>query len=111
MEIAWLINPDWLMTRPPGSGFQVLRSSPTVGGTLTVANAGAVTRELGMIELVVVACLMTGQPRCEAFHLPFLGTMELRECIAKQPVFELVRWAREHPGWTIRKWTCGPPSA
>jgi hypothetical protein len=64
-----------------------------------------------MVELVVVACLMTGQPKCESFHLPFLGGMELRDCSVKQPVFELVRWAREHPDWTIRKWTCGPPSA
>jgi hypothetical protein len=64
-----------------------------------------------MVEIVVLACLMTAPPRCEAFHLPFLGAMEIRECLVKQPLYELVRWAREHPDWSIRKWTCGRPSA
>lgn len=64
-----------------------------------------------MVELVVVACLMTEPKRCEAFHLPFLQALDLASCTAKPPVLEVVRWATEHPDWTIRKWTCGAPSA
>jgi hypothetical protein len=64
-----------------------------------------------VVELVVVACLMAEPKRCEAFHLPFLRALVVAECVAKQPVIEVVRWAREHPDWTVRKWTCGPPSA
>jgi hypothetical protein len=68
-----------------------------------------------VVELVVVACLIVAPivapTRCEAFHVPFLRTLKVSECVAGQQTFEIVRWARAHPGWTIKKWTCAPPRA
>lgn len=64
-----------------------------------------------MVELVVLACLMAEPQRCEEFHMPFLRTLEVADCLTKQPTLEIVQWASEHPGWKIRKWTCGPPRA
>jgi hypothetical protein len=43
--------------------------------------------------------------------MPFLRSLEASDCLTKQPTFEIVQWASEHPGWKIRKWTCGPPRA
>ena len=62
-----------------------------------------------MAELVVLACLLTQPQHCEEFILPYLQPTVALGCMTKQPTFEIVQWAREHPGWTIRKWTCGPP--
>lgn len=41
--------------------------------------------------------------------MPFLRHTVVADCVTKQPTFEIVQWATEHPGWTVRKWTCGPP--
>jgi hypothetical protein len=62
-----------------------------------------------VVELVVLACLMIRPQHCEEFHMPFLRQMAVADCLTKQPTFEIVQWATEHPGWTIKKWTCGPP--
>ena len=64
-----------------------------------------------VVELVVLACLLT-QPRyCEEFHVPFLQPTVAFPCLGKQPTSEVVQWAIEHPDWSIKRWTCGPPSA
>jgi hypothetical protein len=65
----------------------------------------------GVIELVVLACLLAEPQHCEEFHVPFLPTTLAPPCVTKQPTYEIVQWAITHPGWTIRKWTCGPPRA
>ena len=64
-----------------------------------------------MVELVVLACLMAEPRTCEEFHMPFLRPMAVSECMTKPPTIEVIRWANEHPLWTIKKWTCGPPRA
>jgi hypothetical protein len=64
-----------------------------------------------MVELIVLACLMADPKHCEEFHMPFLQSMAVSECVSKPPTLEVVRWATEHPSWTIKKWTCGPPRA
>lgn len=61
-----------------------------------------------MVELVVLACLMVEPTRCEEFHMPFLQPARVA-CMAKPASLEVIRWAIEHPSWTIKKWTCGPP--
>jgi hypothetical protein len=52
---------------------------------------------------------MAEPQRCEEFHMPFLRHTVVADCVTKQPTFEIVQWATEHPGWTVKKWTCGPP--
>lgn len=64
-----------------------------------------------MVELVVLACLLTRPQYCEEFHVPFLQYTVNAACVTKQPTFEIVRWAMAHPNWSIKKWTCGPPRA
>lgn len=63
-----------------------------------------------MIELVLLACLL-GQPqRCEQYFVPTAPQMSLVECMFSGQ-FQVVQWHEEHPGWVIRRWTCGPPRA
>ena len=64
-----------------------------------------------MVELVVLACLMAGRSTARSSICRSCGTMAVADCVTKQPTFEIVQWATEHPGWTIKKWTCGPPRA
>ena len=58
------------------------------------------------IELVISACLsMSGE--CREFRLlydPY--EVSLMTCmIAGQP--EVARWQGAHPGWDVRRWSCG----
>jgi hypothetical protein len=63
-----------------------------------------------MIELVLVACLL-GQPqRCEQHFVPTAPQMSLVECVFSGQ-FQVVQWHEQHPGWVIRRWTCGAPRA
>jgi hypothetical protein len=62
-----------------------------------------------VVELVVLACLLTRPQHCEEFHVPFPQVTAVRACVTKQPTFEIVQWAIEHPDWSVRKWTCGAP--
>jgi hypothetical protein len=66
---------------------------------------------LEVVELVVLACLMAEPRKCEEFQMPFLRPMAVSECMTKPPTLEVIQWANEHPLWTIKKWTCGPPRA
>jgi hypothetical protein len=53
---------------------------------------------------------MARPQHCEEFHMPFLRPVAV-ECMAKPTTLEVIQWANEHPLWTIKKWTCGPPRA
>jgi hypothetical protein len=64
-----------------------------------------------VVELVVLACLLTRPQYCEEFHVPFLQPTVAFACLTKQPTSEVVQWAIAHPDWAIKKWTCGPPGA
>lgn len=64
-----------------------------------------------MVELIVLACLLSEPQHCEEFHMSFLRPMVVAECVTKQPTFEIVRWASDHPRWKVMRWTCGPPRA
>jgi hypothetical protein len=58
-----------------------------------------------MIELLIVACLGTGECR-DAPLLYDARDVSLMTCmVAGQG--EVVRWQAENPGWTVRRWTCG----
>lgn len=58
-----------------------------------------------MLELVIAACLATGD--CRDFpQLYDPRDVSLMMCVAGGQV-EVARWASEHPDWTVRRWRCG----
>lgn len=59
-----------------------------------------------MMELVFVACLDAEPARCERRAIQFID-LAATTCVIEAQ-FELVRWASEHPGWTVSRWSCQP---
>jgi hypothetical protein len=61
--------------------------------------------EVDMIELVIAACLATGE--CRESRLTYdARDVSLMTCmIAGQP--QVARWQQEHPAWRIKRWHCG----
>lgn len=57
-----------------------------------------------MIELIIAACLATGQ--CQESRLVYdASDISLMTCmIAGQT--EVARWQQQHPKWQIRGWRC-----
>lgn len=58
-----------------------------------------------MIELVIAACLATGE--CKESHLTYdARDVSLMTCmIAGQA--EIARWQQQYPAWRVRRWHCG----
>lgn len=58
-----------------------------------------------MIELVIAACLMTGE--CRETKLTFEAQdVSLMTCmIAGQG--EIARWHNQHSDWKVKRWHCG----
>lgn len=63
-----------------------------------------------MIELVLLACLLKEPSRCEQHYLPTAQTMGMMECVMAGQL-HVVQWHAQHPGWVVRRWTCGMPRA
>jgi hypothetical protein len=63
-----------------------------------------------MIELVLLACLLKEPSRCEQHYVPTAETTGMMACVLSGQ-FQLVQWREQHPGWVIRRWTCGAPRA
>ena len=57
-----------------------------------------------MIELVIAACLMSGE--CQESRLTYdANEVSLLTCmIAGQA--EVARWQQDHPAWRVRRWRC-----
>ncbi|GLS32413.1 hypothetical protein SAMN04488498_11792 [Mesorhizobium albiziae] len=57
-----------------------------------------------MIELVIAACLATGE--CQESRMTYAASdVSLMTCmIAGQA--EIARWQQQHPGWRIKRWRC-----
>ena len=60
-----------------------------------------------MIELAFTICLTAAPDACEERSLLFSGISPER-CIAGAPP-QLAKWATEHQGWRIARWSCRPP--
>ncbi len=58
-----------------------------------------------MIELLIVACLGTGE--CRDFSKLYdAQDVSLMTCmVAGQS--EIARWKESHPDWSVRRWSCG----
>lgn len=59
-----------------------------------------------MIELIFVVCLSAVPTTCERRAMQFMDITVMTCNFGAQP--ELARWASEHPGWRIQRWTCQP---
>ena len=57
-----------------------------------------------MIELAFTVCLMTAPDVCENRSLVFIDVPQERCVMGAQP--QLARWAAEHEGWRIARWSC-----
>jgi hypothetical protein len=57
-----------------------------------------------MTELLFTVCLAASPNVCEERSLQYVD-LSPRTCVmAAQP--ELARWAGEHPGWDVQRWSC-----
>jgi hypothetical protein len=58
-----------------------------------------------MIELVIIACLMTGS--CKEVSLTYdAHEVSLMTCTLFGQM-EAARWQQQHAEWQVRRWRCG----
>jgi hypothetical protein len=58
-----------------------------------------------MIELVIAACLVTGE--CQESRLTYdARDVSLMTCMVAGQA-EIARWQQQHPAWQIKRWHCG----
>jgi len=58
-----------------------------------------------MIELAFIACLVLDPGSCRRESLLFPGTGLMLCMLHGQS--QIAVWSSAHPGWMIRKWSCG----
>ena len=58
-----------------------------------------------MIELLAVVCTIHGLCKDVALTYSADSVTPMQCLMQAQP--ELAKWASEHPGWTIKRWSCG----
>lgn len=63
-----------------------------------------------MVELVLLACVLTQPAKCEEVHPPFQEPMRLERCLREGQLVAM-RWSRAHPEWRVKGWVCGSPRA
>jgi hypothetical protein len=63
-----------------------------------------------MIELMLIACLLSEPQRCQQHFVPTEASLSMMECIVSGQI-RLAQWHQEHPGWFIHRWVCGLPQA
>ena len=63
-----------------------------------------------MVELVVLACLLSNPQHCEKFQIPFLPPIKVTQC-GHQGQLHTMQWATAHPRWLVKGWSCGVPRA
>lgn len=67
--------------------------------------AETASEEEAMIELVIAACLATGE--CKESRLTYdAQEVSLMTCIVAGQT-EVARWKENHPDWQIKRWHCG----
>lgn len=58
-----------------------------------------------MMALVISACLFGDPAVCRSFRTPVPEQTDAMACTMSAQIY-LPRWAEDHPGWHIGKWTC-----
>lgn len=63
-----------------------------------------------MIELIVLACLISDPNQCQSLALKYAhDATSMREC-AMGGQIETARWSGDHPDWRVMKMSCVRPS-
>ena len=63
-----------------------------------------------MLELVLIVCLSAQPDRCEQIYLVEETAPNMMQCLMSGPT-QAAKWAETHPGYVVRRWTCGRPRA
>lgn len=62
-----------------------------------------------MIALILSACLMNDPNVCRDYKIPVDANVDAMTCMA-QAQLQFAQWSADHPGWTVKRWHCGPTS-
>ena len=58
-----------------------------------------------MIELIAVVCTIHGLCKDVALSYSEVSVTPMQCMMQAQP--QLARWVTEHPGWMVKRWSCG----
>jgi hypothetical protein len=64
----------------------------------------------GLLELVLIVCLNTAPDKCETIYLRERQPASMMQCLFNGAK-EAAKWAEEHPGYVVKRWTCGQQRA
>lgn len=62
-----------------------------------------------MIALILSACLMKDPNVCRDYKIQVDANVDAMTCMA-QAQLQFAQWSADHPGWTVKRWHCGPTS-
>jgi hypothetical protein len=65
---------------------------------------------MGMVELVILACLLQHPEHCETFTIPFQMPMTEAQCVWRSQM-NAAQWVHDHPGWVLKRMSCELPQA
>lgn len=63
-----------------------------------------------MMDLFVTACLLAQPANCERFYVGFQEPVGIMECMLRGQL-QAADWAKKHPTYKVRRWTCEEPRA
>ena len=63
-----------------------------------------------MIELIVVACLAADPGRCQEFRVATQADLNMVQCVWRSQMMA-AEWQGQHPGWVVKRMSCGWPKA
>ena len=63
-----------------------------------------------MVQLIVLACLVANPARCDEVRLPAAAELSMMQCVWQSQMLA-ADWQNTHPGWVIRRLSCGLPKA
>ncbi len=64
-----------------------------------------------MWEILLVVCMLSDPSKCHEERPPFQPEMMSQMSCVMQGQMVMVEWAQLHPGYSVRKWSCGAPKA
>jgi hypothetical protein len=63
---------------------------------------------MNLVDLVVLACMLTNPGTCREYHLPFQSSGSMRACMMQAQPY-LAQWIGEHPYLRVARWRCEWP--
>jgi hypothetical protein len=65
---------------------------------------------MGLVDLVILACLAKQPSHCEMFRVPLEDEVSMVSCVWRAQL-RAAQWAGDHPEWLIRRFACELPEA